>query len=101
MEIIPVCLNQSAQVGENFDKRGSLDIVSGPASEHSVVETGRAVEGLGQICLSSRRQAKVAQVLDDDRVAQMGERLLLGKRQNFPQRHAECPNVRFARKFAL
>ena len=51
--------------------------------------------------MSAGSQAKVAEVLDDDGVAQVGERLFLRESQNLPQSHAESPNIRLACEFAL
>ena len=84
-----------------FLERGPLNVVSGPALEHEVVDFSGAVEGLRQVDLKTASGIDLAQILDDSFVHQMGERLILGQSQNLPKSHAESPNVRLTREFAL
>jgi len=78
----------------------SLIVVSSPTGGHQFVQVLGAISRSGQIDFQFSAMIDVLQIIDDRFVRQFGERLTFGRGQNFPQRHAERPNVGFRRKFA-
>ena len=78
-----------------------LGLLAVPAFDHQVVSFLRTVAGLRQADLLTVAVEVVSAVLDDLFVRQVLVRLYTSVRQDFPQRHAEGPDLTPCREFSL